>query len=88
MVLADLTAAFHPTGTAMNITLTDEEIFAASAITALRNRQWMVFDSSFIVYMIALLSFVGWFLFAVSLLLAVCQSSERAPLLLLPLHSS
>lgn len=66
VTLADMVASFHPTGTAMNLTLTDEEIYAAAAVTRLRSRQWMVFNSSFVVYMIALLSFVGWFLFAVS----------------------
>jgi hypothetical protein len=57
--------AFHPTGTALNITLDPSEVAMAGAITRSRNRSWMTFDSSFIVYMIALVSFVGWFLFAV-----------------------
>lgn len=63
VALTDLT--FHLPGSFLNATLTPAEVANAGAITRMRNRHWMTFQSSFIVYMIALVSFVGWFLFAV-----------------------
>lgn len=68
---------FWPTNTPLNQTLSAAESATAAAITRARNRHWMTFDSSFIVYMIALVSFVGWFLFAVRFLR--CMRAGRPP---------
>jgi hypothetical protein len=55
----------HPLATAMNITLTPEESAFAVDVTKANFRTWMTFQSSFIVYMVALVSFVGWIFFSV-----------------------
>ncbi len=55
----------HAPGTPMNLTLDVVESAAANAISQNFRRTWMSFTSSFIVYMIALVSFVGWFLFVI-----------------------
>lgn len=55
----------HPLATPMNLTLDAAEIAFAADVTKASFRTWMTFQSSFIVYMIALVSFVGWFLFAI-----------------------
>ena len=55
----------HPAATAMNITLDTVETSLAGDVTKANFRTWMTFQSSFIVYMIALVSFVGWIFFSV-----------------------
>ncbi len=65
MSFANLQTGFQAIGTALNSTLSADEMAMAYEITRGRSRQFMTFQSSFIVYMIALVSFVGWFFFAV-----------------------
>eukprot|EP00624_Nannochloropsis_granulata_P000513 evm.model.NODE_1193_length_18015_cov_29.075548.6 len=49
----------------MDLTLNVEETDFAADVTKARFRILMTFQSSFVVYMVALLSFVGWIFFSV-----------------------
>lgn len=60
--------------------LQSAETTRATTIGQTMHRTWMTFGSSFIVYMIALVSFVGWFLFAVSrLCIVIVERSHPIP---------
>lgn len=61
--MVDLTV--HSLGTPRNATLDSSEIALAGALMKDSFRTRISFQSTFIVYMIALVSFVGWFLFAI-----------------------
>lgn len=62
----DKLADHHLVSRAFTSTLDAAEVAVAQSVTGGKSRTFMTFTASFIVYMIALVSFVGWFLFTVS----------------------